>query len=492
MNNTIPLSSILVEGRLREDLGDVTELAESIRDNGLLQPIVVERISHPTFAYALRCGGRRYAAYTLLATNKVPCDPSLSPTNWESIPAVVFEEMPSYKRTLIEMEENIRRKGMTWQETLRGIVEYHKAAKRAALLDGDTWSQAQTGALLNMSQATVSIAFKVWDEIKAGNEKVMKADSLTDAIKVLAGQQLDAGQAEQMRRIQLKRLEQSAARMVTSSLPTLPTTVVSTAEKEKPATVADKVQFSKEEIAAFYHLGNALEVLPKIAANQLINHIICDPPYGIDMANLTREDMGRFDAIERIADTHQVEDNLKMLPEFLSVAYNSIAEDGFLCMWYDLDHHEKIANWAKQVGWRIQRWPLVWCKTSPCLNNAAQCNITKATEFCYIMRRSEKSIIKTKQAKNFIEAAGCATASHPFPKPHAVWKYLLDTVSMQGQVICDPFAGEGSCLAATFKEGRVPVGIEIDEKHIASGLSYIQDLINKKSILDDILMPPSL
>lgn len=480
MNHTIPLSSILVEGRLREDLGDLEELATSIRENGLIQPIVVERIDRPDFAYALRCGGRRYAAYTLLEANEVG--------SWQSIPAVIFDEMPAYKRILVEMEENIRRKDMTWQEKVRGIVEYHKAARRAALLDNENWSQAQTGKLLNMSQANVSIAFKVFAEIEAKNEKVLKAESLTDAIKVLYAAELDAGQAEQMRRIQLKRVEQAATRKVTSSLPdSISSGIITTAERLSPDTVEDKIQFGKSEIAAFYHHGDCLTILPELAKTTTINHIMCDPPYGIDMDNLTRQDMGRFEAIERIADTHTVEGNLALLPDFLKVAFDVIAEDGFLTMWYDLNHHEKIAGWATKIGWKVQRWPLVWCKTSACLNNAAQCNITKATEFCYFFRRSERSIIKQKQGKNYIQAASAATASHPFPKPFEVWKYLLDTISTEGQVVCDPFAGEGSALAAIFKEGRTPIGVEIDERHIASGLSFVQEQINKKSILDDII-----
>lgn len=480
---TLPLDDILVEDRLRVDLGDVEELAESVRDNGLLQPLVVERrVDGETVKYSLRCGGRRYAALTLLRTNKVP---NPNPSEYDKVSVRIYNEMPEHQRIVIEIEENLRRKDLGWLEKTIGIVRYHKASKRAALLNGEKWSQQMTGDLLNMDQASVSVAFTVYDAIQAGNEKVRDAESLTEALKVITSGELDAAQAEQMRRITLKRQEVKEVRhdvsAVDATLPRVSSILVQSANKNQPETVADKVQFTKEQIADFYHQGDCLELIPKIAAQQTINHIICDPPYGIDMDNLVME------GVERIAETHTVEGNLELIPAFLEVAYEAIAIDGFLCMWYDLDHHEKIAKWATDIGWKVQRWPLVWCKTSTCRNSAAQYNITKSTEVCYFMRRSSNSVIKCKQSRNYIEAGSVATAHHPFVKPFELWDYLLDTVSSPNQSILDPFAGEGSSLAAAFKKGRLPIGCEVDPKLIAGGLSYIQEQINKKSILDDIL-----
>jgi DNA modification methylase len=147
-------------------------------------------------------------------------------------------------------------------------------------------------------------------------------------------------------------------------------------------------------------------------------------------------------------------------------------------MWYDLDHHEKLQLWAGEVGFKVCRWPFIWCKTSPCSNQAAQYNITKSTEVCLMLRKSEHSVIKTKQSRNWIMAPSVATNSHPFVKPFDVWKYVIETVSVEGQTIVDPFAGEGSCLAAAFRLQRIPAGIEISETHLANGLSYVSSQIN--------------
>ncbi len=471
----LDLNEILVEGRLREDLGDVEGLAEAIESDGLLQPIVVEATPNGPRPYQLIAGGRRYAAFTLLKTNKV---------EFQKIPCMLLGELPAHTRVKLELEENLRRKDMTWQEKVLGIYRYHKASQRAALLDGDTWSQQATGDLLGVDQSSVSNALRIAKELLAGNERVKNAESMSDAYKVLVGDKLDEAQQEILRRMQAKR-EASAKASVDTLLPTLPQSIVVRANEIVPAGEKPASKVSLEQISAFYHQGNALDLIPRIASLGPINHIVCDPPYGIDMDNLVSE------SVERIAETHQVEANLGLIESFLDISFKHIAPDGFLCMWYDLDHHEKIKTWAEKIGWRVQRWPLVWCKTSPCRNSQAQYNITKSTEVCYFLRRSEQSVLKKKQASNFVLAGSCSTPTHPFPKPPQVWNYIIDAVSLENQTLLDPFAGEGSSLAAMFNKKRVPIGIELDEKHIASGLSYIQDKINSNS-LDELLAEPPL
>ena len=465
------LTDLVVEDRLRRDLGDVNELAESISVDGLLQSPVAER--REDGKYYLVAGGRRYAALTLLASN--------GDERFKEIEVTILNDLAPSQRRKIELVENIQRLDMAWQEKALGIAEYHKLARREARKDGDSWTQEQTGRLLNMSQANVSIALDVADELKDRDSVYWKCESLQAALQLKAKLRLDEANKELLGRLQARRdAAQQAANKACENIP-LTTSPLAVQEKLEAAVVKaveSTPKITKAEIHSFYYEGDCLDVLPTLAKTHVINHIICDPPYGIDMSMLAGADAGREVLIERTAGEHTVEGNLHLLPKFLKTAYDVIAEDGFLCMWYDLDHHEKIAGWASEIGWRVCRWPIVWCKTSACMNNAAQYNVTKATEVCYVMRRSEKSMIKVKQAKNFIMAPTAASATHPFCKPYEVWKYLLETFTTEGQTVVDPFAGEGSALAAMFKMHRLPVGIEIDSKHIGNGLSYIEAELN--------------
>lgn len=479
---TIPLVDIDVTDRIREDLGDIEGLMRSIQHEGLLQPIVVEQVPSNGKPYRLLAGGRRFTAFTELSKQLA---------GFDRIPYVLISELTALQRIRLEVEENLRRKEMTWQEITTGIARYHAASVKAAKAERQLWTQESTGELLGFSQASVSIAIRVARELS--DPQVAGAASMMDALKVILAKEQDVAQARLAQLIAAKKSTVAPSLVPTGPLITgsgitqpgqAPKPVVSSATSfdinELIAASKTAPKLTLQDIAGFYRKGDCLNVLPQLVGAG-VQHIITDPPYGIDMDNVSNS--------ERVAETHDVAENLQLLPEFLRLAYDVVAENGFLCMWYDLDHHEKLAHWAKQIGWRVCRWPVVWCKTSPCLNQAASYNVTKATEVCYIMRRSEHSIIKKKQPLNYILAPSAANAAHPFTKPASVWDYLIQTVSEPGQVCLDPFAGMGSALAAFYNAGRVPLGIECDDKHINGGLLYIQELTSNN---DELLSSPAL
>lgn len=91
---TIPLDAIDVPERLRDVKQDrVQELAVSIRENGLIQPIEV-RPSSDAGRYLLNVGAHRHAVARAL--------------EWTEIPALVFDGSPDEAR-LREIDENLYR-----------------------------------------------------------------------------------------------------------------------------------------------------------------------------------------------------------------------------------------------------------------------------------------------------------------------------------------------------------------------------------------------
>jgi len=54
---------------------------------------------------------------------------------------------------------------------------------------------------------------------------------------------------------------------------------------------------------------------------------------------------------------------------------------------------------------------------------------------------------------------------HPCPKPERFWKWLTERVSVEGELIVDPFMGSGTTLWTAKLLGRRAVGIEIEERY---------------------------
>lgn len=100
---TLPIRQIRIGERARQDLGDLTMLVDSIRDRGLLQPIVVRPDGD---GYTLVAGGRRIEAHHLLGHDQIP--------------AHIAESLADELEALhAEDDENTCRKNFTPTEAVR-------------------------------------------------------------------------------------------------------------------------------------------------------------------------------------------------------------------------------------------------------------------------------------------------------------------------------------------------------------------------------------
>ena len=107
------IDEIIVDNRMRKDLGDVTQLATSIKENGLIQPILLTRLTENDLVhFRLVAGHRRLEALRKLGVTELN----------HAEHYLLREELQDdeYRRTAIELEENIRRKSMTWSEEVLG------------------------------------------------------------------------------------------------------------------------------------------------------------------------------------------------------------------------------------------------------------------------------------------------------------------------------------------------------------------------------------
>lgn len=105
----LPLESITVKDRRRDDYGDIKSLAASIQKYGLLHPIVVDDEG------TLVAGGRRLKAAQTLG--------------WESIDVRDVGELTDAERDEIELEENLQRKDLTAHERSKTLVKLTETAK---------------------------------------------------------------------------------------------------------------------------------------------------------------------------------------------------------------------------------------------------------------------------------------------------------------------------------------------------------------------------
>lgn len=114
----------------RIDLGDVSELVESIREFGILEPLVV---SPDKGGYIVVCGHRRVAAAKKAGLKECP---------------VVVRETDAKDRELIALTENVHRQNLTPIE---------EALAYARLMKTRKMNQLDVARVMKLSPATVSL-----------------------------------------------------------------------------------------------------------------------------------------------------------------------------------------------------------------------------------------------------------------------------------------------------------------------------------------------
>jgi DNA modification methylase len=207
-----------------------------------------------------------------------------------------------------------------------------------------------------------------------------------------------------------------------------------------------------------------------------IDHIITDWPYAIDMDNL-QQSQGGVD-VRRVASEHDEDKNLLDYPLWIDAMWKMLKPGGFCIIWYDNVHWQFIRDLAEDRGFRVQRWPLVWIKTSACINQMANKNWTKATEFAIVLSKQNATLIKP-QPVNYWSGPRSNNISNPFAKPKALWQWIMSAFVLQGDVIADPFMGEASCLLAAIDFGCRVVGFETKELHYHNAVNNVRSLYER-------------
>jgi site-specific DNA-methyltransferase (adenine-specific) len=65
---------------------------------------------------------------------------------------------------------------------------------------------------------------------------------------------------------------------------------------------------------------------------------------------------------------------------------------------------------------------------------------------------------------------------HPTEKPVDVLRQMIESSSMIGELVLDPFAGSGSALVAAMIEDRRAIGIEVEERYCEEAAKWLEAL----------------
>jgi ParB/RepB/Spo0J family partition protein len=287
---------------------------------GLIQPIVLRN------GTTLVAGERRLTAFKNLGRSKIP--------------AIAIESLDDRTAYILELEENLRRADISWQERSKAF----KAIHDSFLVDDPEWTQVKTAARLGVSEATVTMYISLAEEMvnDPNLRTIPKATTAYETIKRRVDRQLDD---------------------VLVSMPLAVRNVVIPPQLDKSNLMARApvVPEAPKHMAAGSSLINADFI--EWAANYKgprFNLIHCDFPYGAAAGK-------KGSQIHAGGSHRSYEDSDDIFWELMDALFvpNIIAQSAHILLWYQTSEFRRVMGYLEGLllDLRVLDVPLIWHKS---------------------------------------------------------------------------------------------------------------------------------
>ncbi len=403
----IPIGQIKVSRERFRDADEkaVEELCDSLLKFGQLQPVIVDD------SFELIDGLHRLTAAQRLG--------------WADVEVITKDSVSETLAREIELETNIRRKEMTWQERAKAIAEIDRL-KRAA---NPMWSQGQTAAMVGVTRtADVSDALKVTKMMELFPE-ISAAKNLSQAMNIV----------QRKAKLIERKLEADAGAAADTS-----------------------------DIEARINLGDSVEFI-KSLPDESIDCILTDPPFGVDYDSRVKGTVGTASAYEDSEKSYLR--LLSMVPDL----YRVLKPDSFCVWFFGMTWYPEVHKAFTDAGFTVDDIPIIWDRTDGrTFTNRPDRYFTRGYDVALhtfkgnpnIVQRGKPNIIR-------IPPVGNADRETLVERPVELYAELIRRLTLPNQVVADFFVGSGSCPAAAAMTGRRFIGSELDPMRRAYAINKI-------------------
>jgi len=324
-DKTIKINEIKIEDRIREEIdGDktkeestITTLAESIKEKGLIHPILV--VMDGT-GYRLVAGFRRLTACKRLGWTEIRA----------SLPIGNISELTAAE---LEMIENIQRLKLNWVEVNKGVKRLHelKTTQKGekSLNNPGGWTQQKTAELIGKQPSTVSQHLYMADMVEQIPE-LQKLGSEAEALKFI-------------KQAQEKIMKDAKTASFVN-------------EQSKIST-----DIRKQQLINSFQVGNFFDLINQIG-DGTIDFLHIDPPFGVNI-NEQRSESAQHKAIQSANYTEIPADSY---PQFiwsvLNMSVKKLKPTGWGVLWFGWDWFELTRTYLSKVADLGKPIPGFWKK----------------------------------------------------------------------------------------------------------------------------------
>lgn len=392
------------DARQRRELRNIDTLAESIKECGLIHPPVIQRDG------TLVVGERRVEACKLLG--------------WTHISVQYIDELEEAELKKVELEENIKRENIPWQDEVRAVYDYCQILKIQDPQLIDSSARAKAATRLGRSIGDIFSKFRLAEEILSGNKEIAAIPEYSTA------------------RGRVQRADERKSEKAIADIQAAAQSPHPDAPPPESIFVADF-----NEWAPLYK-------------GPRFNFLHCDFPYGIGADKFNQ---GAANSHGGYEDTPE---HFWKLVGTLNNTPGLTTESCHLMFWFAMRKgrerlYEEIAATLEQGGWYVNPMPLIWMKTDGSgIIPDPERDPRQIYETAFLCSRGDRKIVR---AVANAYGAPVVQSRHMSEKPEPVLRHFFRMLVDENTIMLDPTCGSGSSLRAaeSLNAGHC-IGLEIN------------------------------
>jgi ParB/RepB/Spo0J family partition protein len=479
---------VLRDDRQRRDLKLDEHFLRSIRQNGVMNPIIVQVGGASGRPYTLIAGERR-----LEATKAI---------GGETIPVRLASELSPTELAIIELEENIKRAELEWPDQAQAIKRVHELHKQS----DPAWTMGETAQVCSLHPSMISMYITVANELS--DPRVRDSGTIREALNLIKRRQeretadalqdlLDGPEEQSEATAELIR---EATEAVADGIFTIDPEQQEQFEQTTGLSTSPHLTFRVPEPAILPSViqpsivpGSFTEWAPRYEGKKF-NLLHCDFPYGVNLfgsngirSGPNRSQMGR-DTGDAYADSPNVYwELLQCLTDNLD---RLMSISGHILFWLDgrpetiwrtLEHFRQHAPSIE-----FSNFPLIWPKSDNAGIASRPSHFPRHTyEVCLFGTRGNRPLIRLVSDQY---PSPTDKDIHVSCKPEPMLKHFMRMVVDEHTRLFDPTCGSGSALRAAESLGAGYVfGLERDPEMAERALRALEDSRRKRNAAEILL-----
>lgn len=381
----------------------IAELAMSIQAHGLLHPLTLSPIDRvrnpdaPDLPYQLVAGYRRLLAHAFMKQQEVEAN--------------MREELSPLEREEIELDENLVREELSWQDL---VAAKARIADIRAKLYGD--GVREVADHIGEARGTT------WEDIR-----------LARAMEVIPELRNAKNKSQAANKL---RLLENRSRL--------------TQLADQHAKTIREVSQNPGDVSHKIILGDCLEIV-KSWNSGIAGCVVTDPPYGINLDEGETK-KGSSHPVIYHDDTYDIMD---LTSRVAKEAFRILKDDAHAYFWFDIKAYAKVFKMLSDAGFSVEPIPLIWAKPGPGQVNHPESRWGSGYEACFFARKGHRALLKQGQHNVLhYDPVPPNKKIHPVEKPSALLRQLIETSTVPGELVVDFFGGSGSTAEAAYQTGR--------------------------------------